>query len=60
MSQLLTMQGRIDAYLAERRRLGFKGQARNATPTSWACRLEVLRPFVEHERRLDPRNKPCG
>ena len=95
MSKSLTMQARIDAYLAERRRLGFsletsgimlrsfarfadlsdhrgpltttlviawvKGEARNATPTSWARRLEVLRPFVEHERRLDPRNElPAG
>lgn len=91
MSKSLTMQARIDAYLAERRRLGFsletagimlrsfarfadlsghrgpltttlvvawvKGEARNATPTSWARRLEVLRPFIEHERRLDPRNE---
>jgi integrase len=88
MTQALTMQARVAAYLAERRRLGFslkihgtmlysfarfvdssdhvgpltsatvldwvKGRARNATPLSWARRLEVLRPFAEHESRLDP------
>lgn len=91
MTRPLTMQARINAYLAERRRLGFtletsgtmlrsfarfadlsghvgplttalvlawvKGQARNATPASWARRLEVLRPFAEHEQRLDPTNE---
>ncbi|MGX8009686.1 tyrosine-type recombinase/integrase [Mesorhizobium sp. ORM8.1] len=91
MSRSLTMQARIDAYLVERRHLGFsletsgimlrsfarfadlsghrgpltttlvvawvQREARNATPASWARRLEVLRPFAEHERRLDPRNE---
>jgi integrase len=91
MSQLLTMQARVDAYLADRRRLGFsldsaasalrsfahladvsghrgpitttlvvswvKGEARNAAPASWARRFEVLRPFVEHEKRFDPANE---
>ncbi|WP_457664022.1 tyrosine-type recombinase/integrase [Sinorhizobium medicae] len=88
MTGELTMQERVDAYLAERRCLGFelrgpgaqlrsfarfaylsghvgpltteivlawvKGEARNATPASWARRLNVLRPFAGHEMRLDP------
>src|SRR3546814_19464325 len=88
MNRALTMQARVDAYLAERRHLGFsleipgtmlhafarfadrsghlgplttaivldwvKGQARNATPAAWARRLEVLRPFAEHEPGLHP------
>jgi integrase len=31
-----------------------KGKARNATPLSWAVRLDRLRPFAKYLRRLDP------
>jgi len=88
MNQIPTMVSRVDAYLAERRRLGFelkiaatmlhsfarfadqsghtgplttrlvidwaKGQSRNASPFSWARRLELLRPLAKYLRRLDP------
>lgn len=88
MKRIPTMLSRVDAYLVERRSLGFelriaatmlhafarfadesghagplttklvidwtKGQSRNATPFSWARRLEILRPFAKYLGRIDP------